>query len=77
MNGVYLDGHSNATESTYPGQSAPGVEAKAPLVRVDDIGSAQFLAGELKSHQLGGHNYQAGNTLFTNNVNNNLKKIYR
>ena len=73
LNGVYLDGHSNATESTYPGQSAPGIEAKAPLVRVDDIGSAQFLAGELKSHQLGGHNYQAGNTLFTNNVNNNLK----
>ena len=73
LNGVYLDGHSNATESTYPGQSAPGIEAKAPLVRVDDIGSAQFLAGELKSHQLGGHNYQAGNTLLTNNVNNNLK----
>ena len=73
LNGVYLDGHSNTTESTYPGQSAPGIEAKAPLVRVDDIGSAQFLAGELKSHQLGGHNYQAGNTLFTNNVNNNLK----
>ena len=73
LNGVYLDGHSNTTESTYPGQSAPGVEAKAPLVRVDDIGSAQFLAGELKSHQPGGHNYQAGNTLFTNNVNNNLK----
>ena len=73
LNGVYLDGHSNATESTYPGQSAPGIEAKAPLVRVDDIGSAQFLAGELKSHQLGGHNYQAGRTLLTNNVNNNLK----
>ena len=73
LNGVYLDGHSNTTESTYPGQSAPGIEAKAPLVRVDDIGSAQFLAGELKSHQLGGHNYQAGRTLLTNNVNNNLK----
>ena len=73
LNGVYLDGHSNATESTYPGQSAPGIEARAPLVRVDDIGSAQFLAGELKSHQLGGHNYQAGRTLLTNNVNNNLK----
>ena len=73
LNGVYLDGHSNATESTYPGQSAPGIEAKAPLVRVDDIGSAQFLAGELKRHQLGDRSYQAGNTLFTNNVNNNLK----
>ena len=73
LNGVYLDGHSNTTESTYPGQSAPGIEAKAPLVRVDDIGSAQFLAGELKSHQLGGHSYQAGRTLLTNNVNNNLK----
>ena len=73
LNGVYLDGHSNATESTYPGQSAPGIAAKAPLVRVDDIGSAQFLAGELKRHQLGDRSYQAGNTLFTNNVNNNLK----
>ena len=73
LNGVYLDGHSNATESTYPGQSAPGIEAKAPLVRVDDIGSAQFLAGELKRHQLGDRSYQAGNTLLTNNVNNNLK----
>lgn len=73
LNGVYLDGHSNATESVRPGQSAPGITAKAPLVRVDPTGSAQFLAGEMKAHQMDGRSYQAGNTLFTNNVNNNLK----
>lgn len=73
LNGVYLDGHSNTTQSVQPGQSAEGVTAHAPLVRVDPTGSAKFLAGEMKSHQEGGRSYQAGNTLLTNNVNNNQK----
>ena len=77
LNGVYLDGHSNTTESVLPGQSALGVTAKAPLVRVEATGSAQFLAGEMKDHVVdvdgSPRSYQAGNTLLTNNTNDNLK----
>lgn len=73
LNGVYLDGHSNTTESSLPGQSAQGVTAQAPLVRVDPTGSVQFLSGELSQHEVDGHKYQVGNTLLTNNTNNRLK----
>lgn len=73
LNGVYLDGYSTTTESMIPGQSALGVVAQAPLVRVEPTGSAQFLSGEMSSHTENGISYQADSTLLTNNTNNKLK----
>lgn len=74
LNGMYLDGQSIGIQTSgNPGLSSDGVVAKAPLVRVEDTGSAQFLTGALDNHQQNGAKFQASSTMLTNNTNNNLK----
>ena len=61
--GVYLDGHSNETDSSNPLYEADGVQAEAPLVTVNEGGIL-----------IGGYKDSTGDsvstfTLFSNNVN--------
>lgn len=74
LNGMYLDGQSIGIQTSgHLGLSSDGVVAKAPLVRVEDTGSAQFLSGALENHQEGVSKYQASSTMLTNNTNNHSK----
>ncbi len=65
LNGIYVDGHSQPVSGTYKTLTAPGVNAKAPLVTVEAGGE---LICEMMDKNLIANGVDTA-TLFANNIN--------
>ncbi len=67
ISGIYVDGHSQDTIGSDITLTATGVEAKSPLITVEGTGVLKAARAE------GVTNGVATATLFTNNINTNMK----
>ncbi|KEZ87634.1 right-handed parallel beta-helix repeat-containing protein [Lacrimispora celerecrescens] len=68
LSGIYLDGHSISSDSSYPTLTAPAVKAKSPLITVKNDGTLKCNRAEDESNSI------STVTMFVNNVNEKKHK---